>query len=276
VLPLEDNWSDVIGKARRGLGLSHGEVARRADCEEARIREWESGHGLPDEEKLIHLAKALGLAMEPLAELALKKWKPDPVRTAHVRNFIQVPSHYGDMVVSAYLAWDPATHEAALFDTGTEMKALSKALDSHRLKLKYLFLTHAHPDHVALVDEIKESWNPEMFTSKGEFVRGAKKVAEGDSFRLGRVGIEVLETEGHSPGGLTYVLRHLYDHAPAVAVVGDALFAASVGGPNHSYEKLLGNIRQKILSLPDDTVLAPGHGPLTTVGEEKAHNPFLA
>jgi hydroxyacylglutathione hydrolase len=85
--------------------------------------------------------------------------------------------------------------------------------------------------------------------------------------------IESLSTWGHSPGGMTFVVRGL---TKPIAVVGDSLFAGSMGGGNVSYDDAVKNNLEKILTLPNDTIICPGHGPLTTVGDEKLHNPFFA
>jgi hydroxyacylglutathione hydrolase len=271
---LEDNFSDIIGKARRGLGLSAAEVAQLSGSEEDRLQAWESGRAVPDDAALTRLAKTLRLTPDRLIDIARGRWKPPPL-TEKVPNFLQITSSYGGMLVNAYLAWDPGTKTAALFDTGADFTAIQKAIRDRSLKVTHLFLTHTHADHVALLEEVRKGWKPEVITSKGEFVPDATIAAEGRSFSIGKIAIQVLETEGHSPGGLTFVLSNLGEGLPEVAVVGDALFAGSVGGPKVSYERLLNNIKRKVLTLPDDTILAPGHGPLTTVGEEKRHNPFL-
>jgi hydroxyacylglutathione hydrolase len=91
-------------------------------------------------------------------------------------------------------------------------------------------------------------------------------------WNVGALSIEPRLTRGHSEGGTTYVINGL---SRPVAVVGDAIFAGSIGGPKLSYADALEGIRSQILSLPDNTVICPGHGPLTTVGEEKANNPFF-
>ena len=101
----------------------------------------------------------------------------------------------------------------------------------------------------------------------------AEPVREGGRFDAGGLTIRALLTNGHSAGGTTYVVEGL---AAPVAVVGDSLFAGSMGGAPNQYEVARRNNREKILTLPDNTVIAPGHGPLTSVAEEKAHNPFLA
>jgi glyoxylase-like metal-dependent hydrolase (beta-lactamase superfamily II) len=98
-------------------------------------------------------------------------------------------------------------------------------------------------------------------------------VREGDQFRLGKLRIEARLTNGHSPGGTSYIVHGL---KATIAVVGDSLFAGSMGGAPNDYQKALRNNLEKLLSLPDDTLICPGHGPLSTVKNEREHNPFFA
>jgi glyoxylase-like metal-dependent hydrolase (beta-lactamase superfamily II) len=104
-------------------------------------------------------------------------------------------------------------------------------------------------------------------------VPGAEPIDEGKTFGLKSLQIDTRLTWGHSPGGMTYVVTGL---ARPIAIVGDSLFAGSMGGGNVSYRDALQNNIEKILTLPDETIICPGHGPMTTVGEEKQHNPFFA
>src|ERR1017187_8405054 len=101
---------------------------------------------------------------------------------------------------------------------------------------------------------------------------GAEVFADGKVWTVGGVKIEARRTSGHARGGTTFVVRGL---GREVAVVGDALFAGSMGGGMVSYEEALRTNRESIFTLGDETIVAPGHGPLTTVGEEKLHNPFF-
>ena len=94
----------------------------------------------------------------------------------------------------------------------------------------------------------------------------------GDGFKIGTLSVSTRLTKGHSPGGTTYVIHGL---DRPVAIVGDALFAQSMGGGMISYQDALETNRKEIFTLPDETVVCPGHGPMTSVGEEKAHNPFF-
>jgi glyoxylase-like metal-dependent hydrolase (beta-lactamase superfamily II) len=140
------------------------------------------------------------------------------------------------------------------------------------LSVKLILLTHTHPDHIAELKRLKAETKVSAHVSEFEPVDGAEPFSEGRTFQVGSLKIETRLTSGHSRGGITYVIAGL---AKPVAVVGDAMFAGSMGGGMISYLDALANNRNKILSLPNETVLCPGHGPLTTLGEEKLHNPFF-
>ena len=111
------------------------------------------------------------------------------------------------------------------------------------------------------------------FAPASEPVPGAETIEEGKHFHCGQLDIEARLTWGHSPGGMTFVIRGL---ARPIAIVGDSLFAGSMGGGSVSYEDAVAENLEKILTLADETIICPGHGPMTTVGEEKLHNPFFA
>src|SRR5205085_8454852 len=119
---------------------------------------------------------------------------------------------------------------------------------------------------------LKSATQAAAFVSKLEAIPEAETFEPGKKFTLGTLQIETRLTNGHSKGGITYVISGLPNR---IAVVGDAMFASSMGGGGVSYADALDTNRKNILTLPDDTILCPGHGPLTTVGQEKAHNPFF-
>jgi glyoxylase-like metal-dependent hydrolase (beta-lactamase superfamily II) len=133
-----------------------------------------------------------------------------------------------------------------------------------------LFLTHTHPDHVADIAGLGCS---KVLVNQREPYANAESFVAGRSsgWKLGALNISARDTHGHSKGGTTFMINGL---ARPVAVVGDALFASSMGGGMVSYADALATNRKEIFSLPDETIVCPGHGPLTTVGEEKQHNPF--
>ena len=149
----------------------------------------------------------------------------------------------------------------------------STAKDSG-LTIKLILLTHAHPDHVADLERLAAATGAPIYLSEsGERARARRPSKRAKTFTVGKLEIESRLTWGHSPGGMTFVVRGL---AQPVAIVGDSLFAGSMGGGNVSYEDAVRNNLEKILTLPNETILCPGHGPMTTVGEEKRHNPFFA
>lgn len=263
-LPLEDCFNDVVNKAQFGLGLSDEALAAAAGVEVSELIAVKQG-GV-DKAALSRLAPALQLHGPSLLALAENAWQPEAVELPGLEGFTTT---YGDMTVNAYLVYDPATREAAVFDTGATAAGITARLRDLGLNLRYLFLTHTHADHVA---DIAGVGAPEILVSEREPYPDATPFTPGATWQLGGLHIESRSTWGHSKGGTTFVVQGL---ARPVAIVGDAVFAGSMGGGKVSYADALATNRREIFSLPDTTVIAPGHGPLTSVGEEKAHNPFF-
>jgi glyoxylase-like metal-dependent hydrolase (beta-lactamase superfamily II) len=266
---LEDNVGDIIGKAQRGLRISDTELAEKARVSSQKIRDLRTG-GF-DELALLRVAPVLGLAPRALCELAKGEWHPQKIDQTD--GLAQFNTHYHDMAVNAYLVWNPASRAAAAFDTGADSTEMVHFANRHKLDVQLILLTHAHPDHVADLPRLREETRADVFTPAREPVPGAELIEEGKRFRLGNLQIDTRLTWGHSPGGMTYVVTGL---AHPIAIVGDSLFAGSMGGGNVSYQEAVRNNLEKILTLSDDTIICPGHGPMTTVGEEKEHNPFFA
>lgn len=269
MIPLEDNVGDIIGKAQRGLGISDSELAKRSGVQLQTIRDLREGEF--DEASLMRVAPVLNLAANPLCELGQKKWRPQKIDQRN--GFQQFNTRFQDMTVNAYLVWDPASRAAAVFDTGADCSEILHFANRHKLNVQLILLTHAHPDHVADLPRLREETGANVFGPAGEPVSGAEPIDEGKHFHLGNLEIDTRLTWGHSPGGMTYVVTGL---SHPIAIVGDSLFAGSMGGGNVSYQDALRNNLEQILTLPNETIICPGHGPLTTVGEEKQHNPFFA
>jgi 3-hydroxyisobutyrate dehydrogenase len=177
------------------------------------------------------------------------------------------------MAVNSYLAWDPTSRDAVAFDTGASCQPMLEFARKHRLSIRLILLTHTHIDHVIDLARLRNATNSPVWVGQHEeFQEQADRFREGKTFRIGSLEIETEQTSGHAAGGMTYVIHGL---ALPVAIVGDAVFAGSMGGGLVSFEEALQTNRRKIFTLPDETVLCSGHGPLTTVGEEKANNPFF-
>jgi hydroxyacylglutathione hydrolase len=269
MIPLEDNFADILGKAQRGLRLSDTELAEKARVNSQTLRKLRDGEF--DELAVMRVAPVLGLSARALCELAAGGWQPPEIKG--LDGLAQFNTSYGGMLVNSYLAWNPNSKDAAAFDTGADCTEMLRRATKENLKVKLILLTHAHSDHVADLPRLREKTGAHVFAPARETVPGVEPIDEGKYFRLGNIDIEARLTWGHSPGGITYVVTGL---ARPIAVVGDSIFAGSMGGGNVSYEDALRNNLEKILTLPDETIICPGHGPMTTVGEEKKHNPFFA
>jgi glyoxylase-like metal-dependent hydrolase (beta-lactamase superfamily II) len=270
-IPLEDTATDIIGKAQRGLGLDDAELASKAGLTEGELEAVKQVKGVAFA-KVEKLAKALGLGPRALVAMAEGTYKPQvtPPKTG----FLQFNTTYGDMTVNSYLVWDPETGLAAAFDTGADCTPIVEALSKNDLTLQDVYLTHTHVDHIVELDRLleKAGGSVGVHVNEAEALDKAATFRPGVTFSLGKLHIESRDTAGHSAGGTTY---HIHGLDRPLVIVGDALFAGSVGGIKSDYRASLKKIAEHILSTQDGTVIAPGHGPLTTVGQEKANNPFF-
>jgi glyoxylase-like metal-dependent hydrolase (beta-lactamase superfamily II) len=268
-IPLEDNFTDVVGKAQRGLKLTDDQLAAQAGVTVADLVAAKAG--TVTEAVLQKLAGPLGLHGAALVALANKAWYPKPVT---LDGLAQFNTPFEDMTVNSYLVWNPRTKNACAFDTGAVAGPMLKYAKQHGLTIRLIFITHTHGDHIADLDRLREDTGAEVFVSELEPVPDAKQFKAGRTWDDGAgLKIEARSTIGHSKGATTYYITGL---AQPVAVVGDAVFASSMGGGGVSYADALRTNRAEIFTLPDNTILCPGHGPLTTLAEEKRHNPFYA
>lgn len=265
MIPLEDLFNDIINKAQRGLGLSDEAVANAAGVSVAELQAVKSGTVEPA--TISKVAPVLNLDAVSLNAMAANEWIPRPVELPGLAQF---NTTYDDMTVNAYLVWDSTTRQAAVFDSGADASTILSFISEKNLTLSTVFLTHTHPDHVADLPPLLAN-GAKLYACKKEPWAGAELFDCGAGFEIGNLSVETRQTWGHAIGGVTYVIHGL---ANPVAIVGDALFASSMGGGAVSYPDALATNRSEIFTLPDDTIVAAGHGPLTTVGEEKLHNPF--
>lgn len=190
-----------------------------------------------------------------------------------------------------------ASGEAFIIDPGCslpeEEKKLKDYIYDNHLHPAAVVLTHGHIDHILGIPFCKREWNVPVWIHPGDgflYLQAAvyaqvfglkissmpdpdRMLNEGDILRCGEESLEVIHVPGHSPGGIA-----LYNRANQVLFPGDILFSGSIGRsdlPGGDHQLLVDGIRRKLLALPEDTVVWPGHGPSTTIGEEKAHNPYL-
>jgi glyoxylase-like metal-dependent hydrolase (beta-lactamase superfamily II) len=268
-IPLEDNFADIIGKAQRGLGLSDSVLASRAGLSTEAVQRLRAGHFDAAAARLV--APALGLNGRALEEIGRNAYAPAEI--GPFDGLAQFNTPFDDMTVNAYLVWDPVAKDAAAFDTGGDCSGILERVQSLGLTLRSIFLTHTHGDHIFDLDRLRQKSGAPVYVSSREPLDGAESIDAGREFSVGSLRIGSRLTWGHSRGGITWVINGL---RRPVAVVGDALFAGSMGGGMASYQDALRTNREEIFSLPDETIVCPGHGPMTTVGEEREHNPFFA
>jgi hydroxyacylglutathione hydrolase len=225
--------------------------------------------GQYNEPALFRVAPILGLGARALADLAVNEYRP---AAGEIEGLAMFNTPYHDMTVNAFLAWDPKSCEAIAFDTGADCRPMVDRVKKEKLTVKLILLTHAHPDHIADLVRLKKETSAPVYISEREPTSGAEAISKGHEFNVGDLKVKSLLTWGHSRGGMTFFVTGL---ARPVAVVGDSIFAGSMGGGNVSYKDAIKNNVEEILTLPAETIICPGHGPMTTVGEEKEHNPFF-
>jgi hydroxyacylglutathione hydrolase len=270
-IPLEDNFTDVIGKAQRGLKISDADLSTRAEVSRADLAALKSGQLL--DAVLRRVARHLRLSPDALEDLAHDRWYPSA--PDFKRGFAMFNTRYEGMAVNSYLVWDARTREGAVFDTGAECEGLLDVARAEGVRIAYIFLTHTHDDHIAALTPLAKATGAQVWSHEREPVDypGSRTFKENAHFHLPGLAIKTLLTSGHSAGQTTFYVTGL---SWPLAMVGDSLFASSMGGSPTHFEEQYKNDRAKIFSLPRNTVLACGHGPLTTLAQEKEHNPFFA
>lgn len=199
---------------------------------------------------------------------------------------------------NTYVIWDASSQEAAIVDPGMvnpeETDLIEDLIATHRLSVRYILLTHAHVDHTFGIDILKDKYHAPVLAHKADLPLGQMRGQQAEMFhlpiklgpveidrfisasthlQLGNERIEVIETPGHSPGGVCY-----YVPESSFILTGDTLFQGSIGRtdlPGGNHNTLLRSISTGLFNLPDNTVVYPGHGPATTIGKEKRTNPFF-
>jgi hydroxyacylglutathione hydrolase len=295
---LEDHLGDIIRKARAMSGVSASAAANAAGISEAELSvleeigfaRWgetpgepilaDGHHGSrgrsPHQHKInfSSLATLIGLNATKLEGIA-NNWLPSEKDLSgwHELRVFTTPSN--NMTVNACLVWDEVTRDAALFDTGFDAKPILDCIAENRLQLRHIFITHSHHDHVAVLGALREEFPKVRLHMNSHSAPVDQRNKPNEIVHLGGLRVTHRETPGHAEDGVTYIVGNWQEDAPHVAMVGDALFAGSMGRGNQSWDLARQKVREQILSLPPETLICPGHGPLTTVAEEKEHNPFF-
>ncbi|HEY6967806.1 MAG TPA: MBL fold metallo-hydrolase [Candidatus Angelobacter sp.] len=199
----------------------------------------------------------------------------------------------GPLQCNCSVIGDEQTHEAMVIDPGDQVDEILEILRQANLTLKYIVVTHAHIDHVGGAMKLKAATGAPILLNQNDLTLlkmldiqaawigmrppGAVKIDEslddGQSLKVGNIVSNVIQTPGHTEGSVC-----LFFPEEKKLIAGDTLFAGSIGRtdlPGGSYEKIMRSLHSRVLALPDDTQVVPGHGPMTTIGRERNTNPFL-
>jgi glyoxylase-like metal-dependent hydrolase (beta-lactamase superfamily II) len=199
----------------------------------------------------------------------------------------------GPLQCNCSVIGDEKTREAIVIDPGDDIEQVLERVRKHNLKVKQIVITHAHIDHVGGAMKLRAATGAPILLNQNDYallkmldaqaawlgmaapgkVEIDQSIGQADVVKTGPLVAQVLDTPGHTEGSIC-----LYFSTENKLIAGDTLFAGSIGRtdlPGGSFEKIMRSIHDRVLALPDETVVVPGHGALTTIGEERQSNPFL-
>jgi len=199
----------------------------------------------------------------------------------------------GPLQCNCSVIGDETTREAMVIDPGAEIENVLALVRKHNLQVKQIVITHAHIDHVGGAMKLRATTGAPILLNQNDSdllkmldvqaswigvappgkVDIDQSIGQADTIKAGSLVANVLSTPGHTEGSVC-----IYFPAEKKLIAGDTLFAGSIGRtdlPGGSFEKIINSLHEKLLTLPDDTVVTPGHGPQTTIGQERETNPFL-
>lgn len=276
--PLEDELGDVLDKAMQWAGLSLEATAGASGVPLAKIQDAIDYRSELSEAELTKLAGTLHLNEVGLCALACGRY---PLPECKGLPFALQPIRmvHGVGVANAYLVAEPGTDRGVLFDTGPSLDALLAEWPGALKRVDAVFLTHVEGEHTGgLCDVVDYFGIPAAFVPAGCKAPCGEPLREGETRQCGGFEITAYSTPGHAAAHNCYRVRHQggpRQTTAEVLVVGDLIFAGSAGGAYHCCVQQQRNLRRILQLCPGETMLAPGHGPLTTVANELRYNPFV-
>jgi glyoxylase-like metal-dependent hydrolase (beta-lactamase superfamily II) len=272
-IPLEDDPSDLLRKAMRGAGVDAAELAKRTGLEAAAIDAWRRGEGVPTDDQAREVATVLHLDPGKFADAAARRLYPRAELPPSVRHHPHDPHPS-----NGYLFFLQDGRTAALVDPAGLPQTLLRAVNEGPYALRYILVTHKHKDHCDATADVAKAFPDAQIVMHssdvhaiGSLAPKALPIVDGDELPFGDASIRLIHTPGHTDGSSCFLFR-------STLFSGDTLFAGSVGGAFgdvSTYDDILQSVRFKLFALDEHTVVMPGHGPPTTIAQEKAHNPFF-
>jgi len=271
---LEDDFTDIVRKAKRGHRIEDTEIAAKTGLALTDLKAWFNGTATPSDDEARAIATVLALDPGKLADYAAQRWEPNVPLPHDVRHHPHDPHPS-----NGYLFFLEDGKTAALIDPAGLPSTLMNAIAEGPYALRYILITHKHADHCDATADVARAFPKAQIvmhksdvSAIGDLAPSALPIVDGEELPFGEnAAIRMLHTPGHTDGSSCFLFR-------STLFTGDTLFAGSVGGAFgtlSSYRDILDSVRTRIFTLDDATVLMPGHGPPSTVAEEKAHNPFF-
>ncbi len=274
--PLEDELGDILDKAMRHAGLNEQMLSECSGVSVEKIQDAIDYRYDLTVQDLQTLSKHLGLNETGLVAIAHNRY---PLPEIAGLPFCLYPLRFphGIGVANAYIVADCCQTTGILFDTGTDYALLKRLWPRSIKKPDAIFITHGETEHIGGLKELIAHDGPiPVFCPEGKCIDGAMAMGEGARLTFGRIEVHALGTPGHCESHNCYVVT--VPTAPSSApllISGDTLFAGSTGAAFFCHQRLVANMSRMFDTLPDKTVVAPGHGPLTTIKNERSYNPFV-
>ena|SRR5687767_7823277 len=274
---LEDELGDIVRKARSGLGIEVPQLAQTAGLTERELKGLEVYTFRPTEQQVRALAKALHLGADQLWEIADEAWSAPDVPW-EIGNAYSIDCLTNDYPEHCYVV-TARSGDCLVVDPGAQPERVVEAATRGGRKPVGILITHRHQDHTGALVPVQLATGAPVYVHRDD-VEGAagvpasavKTFDEDGGLSAGGIGFRTLHTPGHTPGSVTYVITV---GGSTAAFCGDTLFAGSAGNARAGYDVLLKSLREKVATLPEETILYPGHGPQTTLANELKRNPFL-
>jgi hydroxyacylglutathione hydrolase len=273
-IALEDDFCDILRKAQRGTGFDNDALEQRTGILRAKIDAWVRGEALPSEDEARAIAAPLRLDPGKLAERAVRYTHPNIALPSDVRHHPHDPHPS-----NGYIFFLEDGHAAAIVDPAGYPANLLRAVREGPYTLRYMLITHKHADHCDATADVARAFPDAQIVmhrddmhALGALAHRVLPVVDNDALAFGQdTEIRMLHTPGHTDGSSCFLFA-------STLFTGDTLFAGSIGGAFgdvSTYADILNSVRCKVFSLADTVVVMPGHGPPTTIAQEKAHNPFF-